>query len=100
MLLQYQRESFARKLDGVDEAAARRSPVPSGTTLLWLATHMAEAEQLWVLVRFAGLEVDRTAVVVDTVGAAVERYRASWRRVDHVLDAARDLDQLSVNTGD
>jgi uncharacterized damage-inducible protein DinB len=99
MLLQYQRESLASKLDGVDEAAARRSPVPSGTTLLWLATHMADAELLWVLVRFAGLEADRTAIEVDTVAAAVERYRASWRRVDQVLDASYDLDQLTVNTG-
>jgi hypothetical protein len=100
MLLQYQRDSFARKLDGVDEAAARRSPVPSGTTLRWLATHMADAELLWVLVRFAGLEADRTAPDVDTVAAAVERYRVTWRRVDQVLDAARELDQLTVNTGD
>jgi Protein of unknown function (DUF664) len=32
-LLQYQRESLVRKVFGVDEAAARRSPVASGTTL-------------------------------------------------------------------
>jgi len=100
MLLQYQRESFARKLDGVDEAAARRSPVPSGTTLLWLATHMADAELLWVLVRFAGLDAGVLATDVDTVAAAVARYRATWSRVDEVIDAAATLDVTSTNTGD
>ena len=34
-LLQYQRDSFARKVAGVSEEDARRSPVASGTTLLW-----------------------------------------------------------------
>jgi uncharacterized protein DUF664 len=35
-LLQYQRESLVRNVAGVDESAARRSPVGSGTSLLWL----------------------------------------------------------------
>ena len=43
-LLQYQRESLARKVSGVDDDAARRSPVASGTSLLWLVKHMARAE--------------------------------------------------------
>src|SRR5271163_4182354 len=47
LLLQYQRESLARKVSRVSEVAARRSPVPSGTTLLWLIEHLAHAERLW-----------------------------------------------------
>jgi len=100
MLLQYQRESFARKLDGVDEEAARRALVPSGTTLLWLATHMADAELLWVLVRFEGADRDVLDADVETVEAAVARYRSTWSRVDAVIDARDDLDQLAVDTGD
>jgi hypothetical protein len=45
-LFQYQRDSFVRKVTGVDEGAARGSPVASGTTLLWLIQHMARAESL------------------------------------------------------
>jgi hypothetical protein len=56
MLLQHQRDSFVRKLGGVDEEAARTSLVPGGTTLLWLATHTADAELLWMLVRFGGAD--------------------------------------------
>jgi uncharacterized damage-inducible protein DinB len=99
MLLQYQRESFARKLGGVDEQAARRSPVPSGTTLLWLATHMADAELLWVLIRFAGCDEEVLATDVDSIEAALARYRATWSRVDDVVDAASGLDQRTVATG-
>src|SRR5438874_13805083 len=53
-LLQYQRESFVRKVEGVDERAAREAVVASGTTLLWLTKHMARADQLWIVQRFAG----------------------------------------------
>ncbi len=41
-LLQYQRESLLRKVDGVDEERARWSPVGSGTSLLWLIRHLLE----------------------------------------------------------
>jgi len=100
MLLQYQRESFARKLDRVDEQAARRSPVPSGTNLLWLAVHMADAELLWVLVRFAGFDGAVMATDVESLAAAAQRYRNTWSTVDAVIDAAGGLDQLATNTGD
>jgi len=58
-LLQYCRESFVRKLDDVDDAAARRRLVPSATTLLWLTQHLAHAEHLWLSQRFAGRPVTR-----------------------------------------
>jgi hypothetical protein len=53
-LLQYQRDSFVRKLDGLDDAAARKELVPSGTSLLWLTKHVTFAEQTWFVWRFAG----------------------------------------------
>ncbi|HET6809439.1 MAG TPA: DinB family protein [Acidimicrobiales bacterium] len=91
-LLQYQRESFARKLSGVgpDEAAA--SPVPSGTSLLWLANHMADAEVTWVLSRFAGRPPDpELGGRQGTVAEALGRYRRVGRAVDAVVRDA-DLD--------
>ena len=57
-LLQYQRDSFARKVAGLDEHQARSSPVPSGTSLLWLVRHLGRAEAIWVLHRFAGFDVE------------------------------------------
>jgi hypothetical protein len=56
-LLRYQRTSFVRKVEGRTDEQARSTLVPSGTTLLWLTKHLAFAEQLWVLHRFAGQEV-------------------------------------------
>ena len=53
-LLAYQRSSLVKKLDGVDDTQAAASPVGSGTSLLWLINHMADAEATWVLRRFAG----------------------------------------------
>jgi hypothetical protein len=97
-LLQYQRESFVRKASGVSDADARRAFVGSGTTLLWLMTHMAHAETLWIVQRFAGLPaVDAGAPA--TLEAAIERYRAMWPRVDAIV-AAADLDDLCRDTGD
>ena len=93
-LLQYQRESFAEKLDGLPEDRARWSPVDSGTSPLWLARHMARAEIVWILIRFAGepLEIpDDTPADGDTLEAAVADYRALWPRIDAVI-AAADLD--------
>ena len=43
-LLRFQRESFVRKVEGMGEEEARWSPVPSGTSLLWLTRHLAYAE--------------------------------------------------------
>lgn len=53
-LLRYQRESFVRKVTGVDTASARTALVGSGTTLLWLTQHMAEAEQTWIISLWSG----------------------------------------------
>ena len=74
-LLQYQRESFVRKVTGVDEDTARRQFVPSGTTLLWLMKHMAGAETLWIVHRFAGEDfagVDDAVQPGDTLAAAID----------------------------
>jgi hypothetical protein len=94
-LLRFQRESFVRKVAGIDEAAARWSPVPSGTSLLWLTRHLTYAESVWVLGRFAGRAeaVPANEVPdVDSVEAAIEAYRDTWQAVDEVVAAAASLD--------
>ena len=89
-LLQYVRESVVRKVEGISDDEARRSPVPTGTSLLWLVTHLARAEALWVLQRFAGQEVSAELLrdeltAADTVDDAVARYRLVWSLVDEVI---------------
>jgi uncharacterized damage-inducible protein DinB len=103
ILLQYQRESLVRKVDGVDEDAARRQLVPTGTTLLWLMKHMARAEVLWIVHRFAGDDdtgIDDTVQAEDTLAAAIDLYRATWLRIDAVLAAAASLDEICRRVGD
>jgi hypothetical protein len=76
-----------RKVAGFDDAAARWSPVGSGTSLLWLVKHMAGAEITWMLRRFAGQDAiagDATPQPGDTVDAAIQFYRATWEEVDGV----------------
>lgn len=100
-LLQYHRESFVRKLSGLDDASARHRFVDSGTTLLWLARHLAGAERTWVLDRFAAVENASPEVVIaedDTIAAAVDHYRATWNRVDAVVRDA-SLDDLCRRPG-
>jgi uncharacterized damage-inducible protein DinB len=102
-LLQYQRDSLVRKVAGVDEEAARRPLVDSGTTLLWLMKHMAQAETIWILHRFAGEElndVDENGDADDTLLAAADAYRATWARVDAVVSAAPSLDEACREPGE
>jgi uncharacterized damage-inducible protein DinB len=102
-LLQYQRDSFVRKVTGLDDGAARRHLVNSGTTLLWLLKHMAGAETRWVVHRFAGEDVtlpDDAVQPGDTLVAAVDGYRATWARVDAIVAAAPSLDEPCRRVGD
>jgi hypothetical protein len=101
-LLHYQRESLVRKVADVDDAAARRAYVGSGTTLLWLIKHIAHAETLWFVHRFAGEVVALDDDVVregDTVAAAIDSYRQTWLRVDTIV-ATASLDDLCRGLGD
>ena len=97
-LLQYQRESLIGKVIGVDDVTARQSPVRSGTTLLWLIRHLAAAERLWIIHRFAGGQQPPAgpAAPDDTLDAASTAYRQTWADVDAVIAATPTLDQVSV----
>ncbi len=102
-LLGYQRESLVRKVAGLDEMTAQYSPVASGTSLLWLMKHLARAETLWLLHRFAGQDVDLppdALQIGDTLGGAVAEYRLTWQRADMVIAGAESLDQLCRRNDD
>jgi hypothetical protein len=95
-LLQYQRDSLVRKAAGLDAAAVRQAPVPSGTNLLWLIKHMTRAEITWILYRFAGQDVEIPADEPepgDTLAAVTAAYQATWRRIDAVAFAQPSLDE-------
>ena len=98
-LLRYQRESVVHKLDGLPDHDARRSPVPTGTSLLWLVKHLTRAEGLWVLQRFAGqpLEIDDTITDGDSVASVEAGYRAMWGRVDAVVATASMDDRCAAS---
>jgi len=103
VLLAYQRASVVRKVDGVDDDAARRTWVDSGTSLLWLVKHLAAAETLWVQRRFAGEDVvvpDDVVADGDTIASAVDHYRRTWRRTDEIVAVAPDLDAPCRGLGD
>jgi uncharacterized protein DUF664 len=90
-LLQYQRDSLVKKVDGLDDDDARRRFVDSDTTLLWLINHLAVAETLWILIRFAGEDAGLPAAS-DTLAGAVDEYRRTWKRVDDIVAATPTLD--------
>ena len=93
-LLQYQRDSFVRKVSGVDDGQAAGSPVASGTSLLWLTNHLADAETTWVVRRFAQRPAGTgDADHVSTVDEAIARYQRVWSEVDAVIAATPSLDQ-------
>src|SRR2546423_14178244 len=102
-LWQYHRESLVRKVAGLDEDAARRRLVGSDTTLLGLLKHCAGAEARWVLWSFAG-EADRfrddAVLPDDTLAEVVDDYRATWARVDAVVNAASLDDECRAVSGE
>jgi hypothetical protein len=91
--LQYQRESFLRNVEGLAGADARRAPVASGTTLLWLTKHLAFAEQIWLRVRLAGAQVDLDNEVRDgdTLEGVIAAYVGVWAISDEIIRST-DLD--------
>jgi hypothetical protein len=67
--------------------------VTSGTSLLWLTNHVADAEAGWVLRRFAGRSDDGSAGPWSaSLSEAAARYRRVWGRVDAVIEDSASLD--------
>jgi uncharacterized damage-inducible protein DinB len=91
-LLGHQRESFLRKVAGIDDEMASRSPGASGATLLWLTNHLADAERIWLLHRFSSADPSDDPPHASTIAEASDRYRATWSTTDQVIAAAVNLD--------
>ena len=93
--LSYLRESLIGKLDGLSEADARRSPVPSGTSLLGLVKHVAQAEHSWVLYSWAGGDEadipDDAPRPGDTIETVVGAALGVGARVERAVRACDDL---------
>lgn len=97
-LLDFHRESLIAKLDDLDLRAATAVSMPSGTTLLWLVQHVAQAETLWIVHRYLGAppEVDDSdAHPPGTVAEAIAEYRRAARRTDAIVMGSNDLGQLA-----
>ena len=99
----YLRASVDRKLHGVSEDDARRSPVQSGTCLLGIVKHLANVEVYWSQRRLAGLEValegdgfDLTDG--DTITSVRRTYAAAAQRTNEIVVARGDLDTPLVRS--
>ena len=94
-MLRYHRQSAIRKLTDVDESRAAASLLPSGTTLLWLANHLADAEVTWIVERFQGRPAGSAAIPHQpTVAGALDRYRTTSSLVDSIILAAGSLETM------
>jgi uncharacterized damage-inducible protein DinB len=101
--LDYLRERIVRKLDGLDDEQARRSLVPSGTSLLGLVKHLVVVELGWFVWSFAGEDFDvgpngDEVSPDDTIAGVVEMYRSAIRRSQQIAAAAPDLDQRAARS--
>jgi hypothetical protein len=107
--LQQHRELMMWKLEGLDDAALRSSPVPSGTTLLGLVKHLGAVEFGWFCLTFgreteplpfddddenADLRVEPGEATADLLAF----YRRAWVAADLVINEL-DLDDTGESWG-
>lgn len=95
--LDYLRESVILKVEDLNEESARRSTVPSGTSLLGLVKHLTVVELAWFQLALAGLDPPFPADAIeptDTVSSVVDAYRATIVANNGILNDCNSLDQL------
>ncbi|MGO4341991.1 DinB family protein [Pedococcus sp. 2YAF34] len=91
--LQSHRDVMLWKLEGLSEEEQRRPMVPSGTNLLGLVKHLANAEYGWFCETFGrptepltdiseDPEADMRAAPGETTQEVVDFYRRSWAATD------------------
>jgi len=96
--LSFARHCVLKKADGLSDEQVRRVMVDSGTSILGLVQHLAEAERYWFghhLVGAAWDEDDDRGMVVPTDRAAVDvldDYRAAVEDSDRAIRAVGDPD--------
>jgi uncharacterized damage-inducible protein DinB len=97
--LDYLRESVILKVVDLDEASARRSTVPTETSLLGLVKHLTGVEVMWFQFAFAGSDAAVPASEVlptDSVASAVAAYQSAIWIHNEIVSGCDDLDQLCV----
>lgn len=96
--LSFARHCVLKKADGLSEEQLRRVLVDSGTSILGLVQHLAEAERCWFGRHLAGVIRDADwdlgmAVSADRAAADVLRdYQAAIEDSDRAIRAAADPD--------
>ena len=94
--MQSHREVMVWKLDGLTDEQQRRTLVPSGTTLVGLVKHLANAEYGWFCETFGrptepltdishDPEADMRAADGETTEEIVAFYRRSWSAADAAI---------------
>src|SRR5690242_3650052 len=95
--LSFARHCVLKKADGLSEEQVRRVLVDSGTSILGLIQHLAEAERYWFSYHLAGAgsdtDSDDMIVPADRTAADVVRdYEAAIQESDRAIRAAGDPD--------
>ena len=96
---------MVRKIEGLDPAGLRLSPVASGTSLGGLVKHLGYVERQWFGSSYAGLDLEYPWTAedpdadfrledADTVESLVAFYRAECARSREVVAADPDLDKV------
>lgn len=103
--LEYLRGCIVAKLEGVDDDGSKQSPLPSGTSIYWLGTHMAAVE----INQFQRILAGRSpeAIVppappapdVDTMQAVVDRYQTACAESRRILASFNELDAMGRGVG-
>ncbi|MEA2507667.1 MAG: hypothetical protein QOH48_2285 [Actinomycetota bacterium] len=101
--LDYLRARMIAKLDGLDDEQAKRSLVPSGTSLLGLIKHLAIVELGWFVWSFEGSDLHVTPDVQevspeDTISGVVDLYRSAVARSQAVVASNTELDQKAARS--
>ena len=97
--LDFHRATLLRKVEGLTEEEARRTPLPSGTSLWGLVAHLVYVERWWFADVVGGLDVtypwsdedpdaDWRGEEFGSLGALVAAYEQECARSRAVLDAA------------
>ncbi|WP_439656392.1 DinB family protein [Lentzea sp. HUAS TT2] len=100
--LKFQRHCVLKKAEGLGDEELRRPLVASGTSILGLVQHLAEAEHYWFGHHLAGAEwseadeFDMTVPAGREVATVLADYRAAIARSDAAIEAAGDPEALMV----
>lgn len=103
--LDYLRGCIVAKLEGAEDERAKRSQVPSGTSIYWLGTHMAAVEINQFQHILDGRSPEEIVppappdAEVDTMSAVVERYQVACAESRRILSSFDDLGVMGRGVG-